>query len=852
VSSSSSSLGLSSSSSDSTEQACNNTKLLLHMDGTDGSTDFKDDSDSQHAVTANGDAQVDTAQSKFGGASGLFDGTGDYLSLADSADWSFGSGDFTIEAWVKANAGGTQLMVMSSGLNGGLFGWSIQLGGTGDKFFRCDTDGGVFDALIGTTDIVTDGAWHHLACTRSGNTKRLFTDGVLEATSTISGVVNDVAGPLGIGAINVNGSWTQTWNGWIDEVRIVKGVAVWTSNFTPPTAPYDCPNESSSSSSSFGYSSSSSSSLGYSSSSSSSFGYSSSSSDSTEQVCLNTKLLLHMDGEDGSTIFKDESDSQHAITANGSAQVDTAQSKFGGASGLFGGSGDYLSVPHSTDFDFGTGDFTIECWVRYTSRPGSTIVMGYNDGSSFTYWLSRSEITDRWGFEVHNGVSHRAEYTMDDGVVINNDQWYHIAWVRKGNDMLGFVDGVSKTINIITAFNGNINLYPSEQRFGNIDGHIDEIRVVKGLAVYTSNFTPPTAPYDCPNESSSSSFDSSSSSSSSLGYSSSSSSSFGYSSSSSDSTEQVCLNTKLLLHMDGTDGSTKFQDESNSQHTVTAEDNAQIDTSEKKFGTGSGLFDGSGDYLSVASSTDFDISSGDFTLELWFRANSLHDADLISIGTSNYNAVAIGNRAAGLFVFTGSTNGSAWNAQIVSSSSLYVTNTWYHLAAVRSGNRITMFLDGSDIGSVVVSGSLQIDVNSLRIAEHFSSAFGPFDGRLDEVRIVKGVAAWTSDFTPPTSPYDCPNESSSSSGGFSSSSSSEQYSSSSSSSSGGFSSSSSSEQYSSSSSSSSLGFSSSSSESTEQACLNTKLLLHMDGEDGSTNFKDESDSQHDGRRRWVN
>jgi hypothetical protein len=75
------------------------TRLLLHFDGADAATYFRDHSASAHAVTSNGDAQIDVAQSKFGSVSGSFDGTGDYLTAADSSDWDFGTGAFTIEFW---------------------------------------------------------------------------------------------------------------------------------------------------------------------------------------------------------------------------------------------------------------------------------------------------------------------------------------------------------------------------------------------------------------------------------------------------------------------------------------------------------------------------------------------------------------------------------------------------------------------------------------------------------------------------------------------------------------------------------------------------------------------------------
>ena len=84
-----------------------NTLLLLHCNGADTSTTFIDSSRSHKTVTPNGNSQIDTAQSKFGGASSLFDGTGDYLSVPDSEDWNFGTGSFTFDFWVRFNAAPT-------------------------------------------------------------------------------------------------------------------------------------------------------------------------------------------------------------------------------------------------------------------------------------------------------------------------------------------------------------------------------------------------------------------------------------------------------------------------------------------------------------------------------------------------------------------------------------------------------------------------------------------------------------------------------------------------------------------------------------------------------------------------
>lgn len=102
------------------------TKLLLHCDGADASTTFTDASQAAHGnATPNGNAQVDTAQSKFGGASALFDGTGDFLSYADHADWHFGSGDFMADFWVRFNSVSTAKFIGQWGGSTDL-GWLIQ------------------------------------------------------------------------------------------------------------------------------------------------------------------------------------------------------------------------------------------------------------------------------------------------------------------------------------------------------------------------------------------------------------------------------------------------------------------------------------------------------------------------------------------------------------------------------------------------------------------------------------------------------------------------------------------------------------------------------------------------------
>jgi hypothetical protein len=222
------------------------TKLLLHMNGTNASTTFIDSATSK-TVTACGDAKITTAQSKFGGACGSFDGNGDYLSLADSADWDFGSGNFTIDMWIKFNSLTNspddamdlynQYVDTDNRIN---IQWYTS-GGSRLLYFAAISGGDPKIAFHCTPGFVVN-TWHHLAIVRNGITSAdwyCFVDGVSKTLTwtngtTGAGVMPDIAGTLFIGKL----STTEYFNGYIDEYRISKGIARWTSNFTPPSREY--------------------------------------------------------------------------------------------------------------------------------------------------------------------------------------------------------------------------------------------------------------------------------------------------------------------------------------------------------------------------------------------------------------------------------------------------------------------------------------------------------------------------------------------------------------------------------------------------------------------------------------
>jgi hypothetical protein len=215
------------------------TKILLHMDGSDAGTTFTDSNvgGSAHTWTAAANAQLDTAAQKFGTASGLFDGTGDWLTTADHADFTLGSGDWTIDCWFN-RSGGDGTFRWLGGQGGGVAAdrsAMIFLSNTNLLVGAACVGGSTFTVASTTTFTAT--GWHHAAFVRTGNILRLFVDGVQEGGDTaITGTVNDSTTVYGVGVEGSVGG--VSWFGWIDEFRLSVGVARWTANFTPPTVAY--------------------------------------------------------------------------------------------------------------------------------------------------------------------------------------------------------------------------------------------------------------------------------------------------------------------------------------------------------------------------------------------------------------------------------------------------------------------------------------------------------------------------------------------------------------------------------------------------------------------------------------
>ena len=219
----------------------NSVSLLLNMDGTNASTSFTDASPNALTVTANGNAQISTAQSKFGGASALFDGAGDFLTIPDNAAFEFGSQNLTWEMWIKTTSSDQYDTLLSrtgtSGLDAGEFIVLMNNASStaGDiAVYFADFNAGA-PLLLTTGASVRDDAWHHIAIVRNGSAWAVYIDGTSRATATWAGTIADISNSIYIAA---DQAFTRHYNGYIDSLRLTKAQARYTANFSAPTAAF--------------------------------------------------------------------------------------------------------------------------------------------------------------------------------------------------------------------------------------------------------------------------------------------------------------------------------------------------------------------------------------------------------------------------------------------------------------------------------------------------------------------------------------------------------------------------------------------------------------------------------------
>jgi hypothetical protein len=559
------------------DQYYNSCSLLLHFNGSNGSTVFVDNSPVTKSVTSNNGAAISTAQSKFGGASVYFDGTNDYLSIANNSAFDLSSGDFTVEFWFRTSTLSlpSSHAVLVGQMSYTSAGWGIWQYSSTTVYVYIGTG-----FAIQTPSVFTStSTWYHIALVKNGtgaNSLKLYVDGTVQAQGNYTPTYAS-SYPLLIGGITTATGWNNDFysNGYIDELRITKGIARYTGSFTPSTSEF--PNNIDStqlqtkyiglvgglndSTVDYGIEKLSDSSLkirkmtasgqplsgsgtlsasvdrvyvnvidytnvmvtsSYALTASYVLGGIQTGSISNQTILYNVttsqentitgldlsgnkwdvsvieewntisgdlyynscSLLMHFSGSNGSTTFIDNSPNNLTVTSNNGAAISTVQSKFGGASAYFDGTNDYLSTPNTVS-NFGTDDFTIECWFYRVST--NSILISNATGADNNYFAINADASNAV-IQIRDNSSQAFAY----GPATTLNVWNHIAVTRNAGTVRVFVNGVSgtpvsitKSITTRSTIIGGF-LYTGFE--GYFYGYIDELRITKGIARYTSSF----------------------------------------------------------------------------------------------------------------------------------------------------------------------------------------------------------------------------------------------------------------------------------------------------------------------------------------------------------------------------
>ena len=454
------------------------TKLLIHSDTSDGSTTFVDSSTSGHTITTGGGMDHSTTKAKFGATSIHNDGTSDYLSISDSDDWDFGSGDFTIDFWIYPVDTGQWYEVINQGWTSGddSFLIGIDFGSTNKLQFLYTTDGST-DIATGYTGAISTTSWTHIAVVRNSTTIKTYRNGVEEVSySAGSDTIRNSSESLYVGLRETGGGFGA--QGYMDEIRISKGIARWTENFTPPSRPYSIIDDQF---------------------------HTDIDTISDREIVVGepidsyTKLLIHSDDIDEGTTIVDSSPDNRSITVSGSVNHATAQKKLGNSGIYYNASGlNYLSVNVG---DFGTDLWTFDLWIYHTA---ASFTVTYNEFFSFLTNAAGSVDTGvQFLTDNRAGLGHKIDWwsgilrSTSDMIV---DTWHHIACTRSNSTTLNlFIDGVLEDT---YTCDSSLEINFSSLKIGSDGGaeylkggYMDEIRISKGIARWTTDFVPPKRMY---------------------------------------------------------------------------------------------------------------------------------------------------------------------------------------------------------------------------------------------------------------------------------------------------------------------------------------------------------------------
>lgn len=640
--------------------------MLLTGNGTNGAQNntFLDSSSNTYTITRNGNVTQGSFSPYGSNWSNYFNGTDSSFQMSSDAVFQYGTGDFTIEFWLLWGATGNHCVFSTADLNTAN---SLQLYTDSDtstqyKITAQFSGSPEYQAQTGYT---TKNVWHHFALVRTSGTSQWYVDGVASGSSASTPKNLTVSSAPKVGDMQLS-STHYYYKGFISNLRSTKGGALYSGTFTPSTTPL------------------------------------------TTTVSSGTVGLLTCQ----SNSLKDNSVNNFTIQVNGTPLVQrfspfnpTASYSTAtiGGSGYFSRDGaSSLYTASNSSWDLGSDNFTIEAWVYPTLDASSVIITRAANGSVYpTFELTIYAGT--WRF-YSSSSSSSYNINLDSGVAPKLNQWQHVAVTRSGSTYTIWINGVSantaSSSDSLYANSNTVGIGAYPDNVNRLKGYISDLRLVKGTAVYTTTFTPPTAPLT------------------------------------------AVSGTQLLLNM--TNAGIPDSAMMNDLETV---GNAQVSTSQSKWGGGALYFDGTGDYLKGVSNPIYAFGKGNFTIECWIYLPTTPSGDYACIldtrtaGGSSSNSILFAvNSGLGITVDPG-----------ISTSGNFTTNTWYHVALCQASGVMVAYVNGTSVASYTNTDDRT--TTGCYIGQVVDAAHPAFNGYIDDLRITKGYAVYTENFAPPAAAF---------------------------------------------------------------------------------------------------
>lgn len=666
-------LGAVSSAAAAVDEFFNRVTLLLPGNGTNGAQNntFLDSSSNNFTITRNG-GNPGMTQGTFSpfsqtGWSNFFDGSS-RLDFPTTSTYQLGSSDFTYETWVYVTASGFNPTIYWNANTSGYAALAVRINSAAGNPINLSisTNG---SSWASTADYSTTNlnAWNHIAVVRNGTNIKLYLNGndITSGGITVSGSLMTTYTLNQLAAYN---STSYRLTGYLSNTRLVIGAALYTSNFTPSTSPLT--------------------------------------TTSQGATAAQTEILTCK-----SNRFIDNSDNGAAITVNGTPSVQ-AFSPFApgveysaatvGGSGYFDGTGDYLSVVDNVALQFGSGNFTINCWI-YRSAIGAVHTIASKGAATPTGWVFQVNASNQL---VWTDTSTSITTTT---TTIPANTWTYVSVVRSGtgtNQTVLYINGASSaTGTSATNFNqtSSLNIGADRSNANTFNGYIAGIEYVKGTAL---SISVPTAPPTTTNSPS------------------------------------------LLLNYTNagiTDATAK-----NVLETV---GNAQISTTQSKFGGSSIFFNGSVTALTTPALTPAYLfqSNSDWTIEFWFytgtSTGTMGIFDTYFTNASPFSGLIIQMINGTISVYDGSSNRAT--------TTTYANSTWHHFAWVNSAGTSRIYINGSNVTiGGVTSWTTPSNIFRANAPIQIGRDYAPnyFTGYIDDLRVTK-AARYTANFTAPTSAF---------------------------------------------------------------------------------------------------